>query len=125
MSVFDPTPDTGRKITSPASERAATKPARSPAAKSAPPPLAVNLGLSLLPGEYRPGYATRHVDLQLELNTHRAVLKLLVASLQARGERLLCGSLICTPRHAVLWLLEAIAVELPAEVLEQFTAGVD
>lgn len=89
------------------------------------PPVEIEVGIQLLPADCEPGYATRHVVLPLDNAAQRAALKLLTASLQKQDWRLVSGSKICTPAHALLWLLEAIATELPAGLLEELMEGID
>jgi hypothetical protein len=89
-------------------------------------PVRVTLDVELLPAVCTPGYATRVVpDLVLNTAAQRGTLKLLLATLQARGDVLLDGTAIRHPQQALQWLLEKIAVGLPQPVLDSIMQGAE
>lgn len=106
--TFDPTPDsTAVIVDSPLLQR--------PRGEK---PLRVNLELDLAPESVAAGYAARVVETTLNTSVQQATMKLLTTTLQSRRAELLDGLRVDRPERAVQWLLEQVALRLPAQTLD-------
>ena len=130
--AFDPTPGDERMAGSVALEapvlrqdwETTTEAPRRKAGAALVAPVKIAFEVELSPAVMTDGYAPRMIDpLILNTTVQRVTLKLLTATLVARGETLHDGVPVKRSEDAVRRLLEQLAVQMPSPLLDQLLAG--